>query len=185
LAKQTIPSAGLWSSIAAILNGNFSQPSFGVYDYNDAATAITPIVFAPDVWVDLTNDGLGDATNKIYAHPDIPDVWDTVSNSFDFKDLELGDTLDIRLDVDVTTTAQNQVVDIALFVNSGGAGEYVIPFIVEAPYKSSGAREVIRWNGMYMGDANTKDNPAKFMIRSDSGGSVVVNGWYCRVSKRV
>jgi len=185
LAKQTIPNAGLWSSIAAILNGNFSQPSFGVYDYNDAATAITPIPLVPDVWVALTNDEAGAFTNKTYAHPDIADVWNSTLNEFDFSDLDLGDTVDIRLDINVTTTAQNQVVDVALFVNEGGAGEYVIPFIVEAPYKVSGTREVIRWNGMYMGDANTRDSPAKFMIRSPSAGSVVVNGWYCRVSKRV
>ena len=151
----------------------------------EAATSASPIALAPDEWVNLTNDELGPSTNKAYAHPDIPDVWDSTLNEFDFSNLELGDTVDIRLDIDVTTTAQNQIVDVSLFVAPGTAGEYVIPFIVEAPYKSSGTREVIRWNGLYMGDANTRDNPAKFMIRSPSAGSVVVNGWYCRVSKRV
>lgn len=185
MAKQNIPNSGLWSSIASILNANFGQPSFGVYDYNDAGTSVTPISLSPGVWVPLTNDGLGPFTNKDYAHPDVGDVWDVGTNAFDFTGMELGDTIDIRLDISVTTTAQNQVIDVNLSVNDGGVGEYAVPFIVEAPYKASGTREVIRWNGIYMGDANTRDNPARFMIRSPSAGSVTVNGWYCRVSKRV
>lgn len=189
MARQLIPTTGLWSAISALLNANFTElyqaVRTGIYDYNDAVTATTPISIAvADTWYDITNDGAGAFTNKTYAFPDIADIWNTSTNQFDFSSLALGDTVDIRLDVEVTTNGANQDVDIDLVLAVGQAGEYRIPFIVEQAFKTAGTRQIIRFNGIYMGDANTRDNPAKFQIRSDGTGSVKVNGWYVRVNRR-
>ena len=185
MGKTAVPPSGLWSQIASIINANFSDPNFGVYDYNDAATAVTPIAVAPATWVALPNDELGPFTNKTYAHPDVPDVWDSSAGAFDFTSLVLGDTVDIRLDIDLTTTSQNQEFSVSLFVDDGGGGEYEIPFVVEAQYKTAGTRKIEAFNGIYMGDATTLNGASRFRVQSDSSCSVVVNGWYCRAMKRV
>lgn len=189
MARQVIPNTGFWSTLAALINGNFTElyqaVRSGIYDYNDAATQTTPISIAvADTWYNLTNDGAGPYTNKTYAFPDITDIWDTVGDEFDFSSLALGDTVDIRLDVEVTSTALNQDFDIDLVLAIGTAGEYRIPFIVEQQFKATGSRQLIRFNSIYMGDTNTRDNPGKFQIRSSDPGSVKVNGWYVRVSRR-
>lgn len=190
MAKQTIPNSGLWSSIAALLNSNFTETyeaqRFGVYDYNDTATQSTPIsIAAADTWYNLTNDGLGSFTNKTYALTGVADLWDTTAQAFDFTDLSLGDTVDIRLDIEITSSSVNQVFDVSLFLDDGGAGQYHVPFIAQQSYKATGSRQVIRFNGIYMGDETTRQNPARFKIKSDNTGSVKVNGWYIRASKRV
>lgn len=188
MAKITIPTSGLWSNIVAMFNSMFTEvyaaEHFGVYDYNDLATATTPIsVPNTYTYVDLTNDENGTYTNKTYALTTVTDVWDSATNTFDWSGLELGDTVDIRLDIEVTTTSPNQLVDIDLEMASGSGGSYDILFF-KGVFKNAGANDVNRFNSIYMGDLTTRDNPAKFKIRSDDTASVVVRGWYVRVNKR-
>lgn len=186
MARQAIPNSGLWSSIAALLNTNFTElytvRQQGIYNYDDASTSGSPIsIVAPDTWYNLTNDGLGAQTIK-YPLAGITDVWDTTSQSFDFSALELGDAISIRLDIEVTTGTANQDIDISLFLADDTGTPIEVPFIVEQSFKAAGSRKVLRYNGLFLGAALTKDNEARFKIRSSSAGSVVVNGWYVKVS---
>jgi hypothetical protein len=46
---------------------------------------------------------------------------------------------------------------------------------------SAGTYKLARWMGVYVGDSNTLDNPARVIARADSTGvTVKVNGWYVR-----
>lgn len=156
----------------------------GIYDYNDVATVSTPInVPATETFVDITNDALGSFTNKDYPLPGVADLWDAVNQRFDFSDLSLGDKVDIRLDIEVTTTVPNQDIDVVLVMADGEAGEYEIPF-VNSSYKTAKANDLNSFNGVYMGDSNTRDNYAKFKIKSDDVATVVVRGWYLTVTPR-
>lgn len=189
MAKQTIPNSGLWSSIAALINANdtelYDEVKVGIYDYNDLATATTPITIAvAGTYYPLTNDTLGAFTNTTYALPSAPNLWDTGTQAFDFTDLVLGDSVDIRLDITVTSSGVNQDFTVVLFIADGTGGQYEIPFIVERNFKAAGTRQVIEFNGIYMGDTNTLNNPARFKIKSSNTGSVRVNGWYVRAVKR-
>lgn len=188
MARQVIPNTGFWSTLAALINGNFTElyqaVRSGIYDYNDAATQITPIaITAAAGWVDLTNDGAGPFTNKAYAFADIADIYNTTTHEFDFSSLALGDTVDIRLDLEVTTTSPNQEVKVALFMAQGSGAEYSLPWITAYP-KSAGPYQGLRFNGLYLGDNNSKNFPAKFKIRSDANATVKVTGWYVRVNRR-
>lgn len=190
MAKQTVPNSGLWSSIAALHNSNYTElydkVQAGVYDYNDTATAITPISLpTPGTFVNLTNNATGAFTNTAYALPGVSNLWITGTQRFDWTSLELGDTVDIRLDVTLISTANNQDFDISLFLAAGTGGEYQIPFAVEKSFKSAGSRRFMEFNGVYMGDTNTRDNPALFKVKSSASATVVVHGWYVRVTKRV
>ena len=114
------------------LNGGQTPPptrsGFFFFDYNDAATASSPLaVVGGAPFLALPNDGLGANTNKAFAPSTVTEVWDAATGQFDWAELELGDTIDLRVDVEVTTSTPNQLVDIELFLGVGAA-EYSIPF---------------------------------------------------------
>lgn len=190
MARITVPTSGTWSTITTgtfdpMFQELYQNPVVGVYDYNDLDTQTTPInISAPATWFDITNDGLGPNTNTTYALPSAPDIWTGgVTNRFDFSSLDLGDTVDIRLDLVMTTSSNNQDVDVDIVLGAG-PGEYRLPFITEQNYKTAGPHQLLRFSSVYMGDVNTRDNPARFQIRSSNTGTLLVNGWYCRVIKR-
>lgn len=157
-------------------------PSMGWWDYNDLATQSSPITLsAPDTI--LTNDGLGAFTGKSYALTGVADIWDASTNRFDFTGLDLGDTVDIRFDVEVTTAGVNSeiLVDMELGL---GASPYTLRVDTSA-FKTAGIHQITVYYGLYIGDANTRDNPAQVMMTSDNTSDTVkVNGWYVRALKR-
>jgi hypothetical protein len=148
----------------------------GLMDYNDLATATTPIsVTGGAGFVDLTNDGLGPFTNKTYKVAGVGELWDVATNLFDWSDLSLGDQVNIRFDAEVVTTSPNQTVTIQLLVAVGGS-PYTLLYS-ESNFKNSGPHEINRFSMVYMGDANTLNNGAKFQISSDANCTIEVRGW--------
>lgn len=172
MASSTLGPADLWD--------------IGFFNYNDTATATTPIVIpATSAWVALTNDELGSFTNKTYSPSGVTDVWDAATGKFDFTELSLGDQVEIRLDMDFTTSVANQEYDVALNMAQSPGTPYDLFFVSDMQIKTSGTvNKVFIWMGIYMGDANTLDNSAQFRVRSASAGTVKVNGWYCKITKR-
>lgn len=155
----------------------------GFWDYNDLATTTTPISLTSGVATALTNDGLGTFTNKTFRLSSVVDIWDSSTNQFDFTDLVSGDTVDMRLDVTVTTTGANHNIAIDLELGLGGF-PYTLR-IDDHDFKTAGTYQLTAWYGIYVGDANTKDNGGRFALTADSAGdSVVVNGWYIRAVTR-
>lgn len=155
------------------------KPLFGFWDYNDDATSTTPLSVTAATPTALPNDELGPATNKTYKPLDMTDIWDAAAGEFDWTELSLGDTVDIRLDIEVTTSVANQEVKVDLELGQGGS-PYKISF-GNAIYKTAGAQDIVRFNSIYMGDANTMNNPAQFIIESPDACDVEVRGWYVRV----
>lgn len=156
----------------------------GFVDYNDGATATTPIsVPSNDTYVDITNDGTGQFTLKTYLPVGITDVWDTITNRFDWSQLSLGDMVDIRLDIQVTTTTPTQNVQIVLEMATGGAFPYEIPFVFNS-YKTAGTYNINRYNGIYIGNTDTLNGGGRFRIKSDAAATVVVNGFYCKIAAK-
>lgn len=192
MSKQTVNRNGPtnWGTEADKVNANFTElysniVLMGWYDYNDAATVVTPLTTVAATPLALTNDGAGPFTNKAHALAGVADIWDATAQAFDFSNLPIGSTVDIRLDIEVTTDSPNQEVSVDLIVADGQAGEYALPFLTKQNIKAaSSATDLLRFNGVYIGDANTKDNPARFKITTTGTASVVVRGWYCRVLKK-
>ena len=156
----------------------------GVWDYNDSATSGTPISLTPiNTDIVMTNNGAGAFTNKTYALSDIPDVWDTTTNRFDFTGFNLGDVVDMRLDLTVTTTAANTETQLKINLAIGGSPYTLV--IDHSSFKNAGTYQMTKMFSVYMGDANTRDNPASITLRSDSGtASAIVNGWYLKGLKK-
>ena len=166
------------------VNDNFTElylKKYGFVDYNDLATATTPItITGGGGFVYLTNDELGAFTNKSYPPGGVTDVWDSSTNAFDFSELNLGSKMDYRLDVTITTTAANQEVDLQIEL-AIGAGVYSLS-VAQRQYKTAGTYPAVVSNFVYMGDSNTMDNPAKFKISSGNNATVIVNGWACAIT---
>lgn len=158
-------------------------PQGGWADYNDLATATTPINHTGGGTTYLTNDEAGAFTNKNWANPSITDVWDAAGGVFDWTELAIGDTVDIRVDLDITTTAVNQEIDVDLEMASGHANQFDTHF-GRGAYKAAGTYKVSQLNSIYMGDASILAEPAKFKFTSANNATIKVNGWYCRVGKR-
>lgn len=167
------------------LDDNFTDLAgrMGWFDYNDAATATTPItVTGGGGEVALTNDELGTLTNKAYPPENVTDVWDATGGVFDWSELSLGDVVEIRLDVDVIIASVNTEIFIDLHLGTGGSA-YTIQFTAAQNFKTAGTHKVVRYMGIYMGDTNTKDNGGQFKISADKTCTVKVNGWFCKVHK--
>lgn len=153
------------------------QARIGIMDYNDSATAGTPIAIpGTSTFTDIPNDGLGAFTNKTYKVSGVSELWDAGTGLFDWTDLSLGDQVNIRFDATVTTTTANQNVVVQLLMAVGSGGSYGILFI-DTTFKSAGTYPLNRFNMVYMGDTTTLNNGAKFQIKSDASATIVVNGW--------
>lgn len=152
----------------------------GFGDYNDSATATTPIsVTGGAGLVDLTNDALGTYTTNTYLPSGISKLWDDVTNRFYFNELSLGDMVDIRCDIEVTTTANNQEIKLVLEL-----GTSTVPFEIPyrtSQYKTTGTYKVNVLNGFYIGSNDTLTGGGRFRIESDANCTVKVNGWYVKV----
>jgi len=150
--------------------------------YSDAATAITPLsIPGTNVYTNLSNDGAGSYTNLLFAPPGVTALWNTTTNSLDFSELNVGDTVDIRLDLTITTSSNNQEVATRLLLADGGFS-YDLPFN-DNMYKSPNSYHLVKYMGLYIGDTNTRDNPAKIQVATDDTLDVVFNGIYIRVLK--
>lgn len=183
-AGQILTATG--SGTSAFVTPTFSTVAMGWYDYNDTATTGTPIALTlANTFYDLTNNGAGTNTKIIYGISGVPNIWNTATNRFDFSGLSLGDTIEIRADVDVTTTVANTVVDMYLELATGTGTPVNLPLLNPVNVKVASTIKLLSDRGFYLGTDLTRLNPAKIKMRADSTGTTVkVNGWYVRVIKR-
>ena len=86
-------------------------------DYDDSATASSPINVVAGTWTKLTCDALGSST---YTN-DLPSgysLWDTVNNRIDISDLSQDSRVSVRYDFIVTTSINNVGIKIRFKFNS-------------------------------------------------------------------
>lgn len=151
----------------------------GWRDWADTTTAGTPITVAPSTWVNLTNDGAGTYTNTAHGLPGTNFDWSVASQVLNFTQYQVGDTVDLRVDANITTTGANQIVKWRLYFNAGGS-----PFSLESAeqlYKTSGAKHVVQMFSFYLGSDDVKDSTTRIQVWSDSDATLVVNGFFIRV----
>lgn len=153
----------------------------GWEDYNDSGTSQS---LTSGSWVDLTNDGAGANTSTTYRIPGGTAVWDTTNNQFDFSFLNIGDQVDLRVDLEVTTAGANNEVAVRLDIAHGDAAEFPLEFH-RTSFKAAGTYQILRSFPIYIGSAEVRDNPAKIAMTTDAAGnSVVVKGWLVTVWPR-
>jgi len=154
------------------------QGAVGFADYSDTATTSTPIAVSPTTWTKLTNNGAGAQTLKKLP-AGVTDLWNTSTNQLALSQLPLFSMVEARLDLVVTTSANNQVVQVRTSLAIGDAGAFTLP-ASELHFKSSGAHSAVIAIPFYIGSAPVRTNPGEFQIYSDASCTVKVNGWYIR-----
>lgn len=175
----------LLEKILTATEGGGSSTLNGIADYNDAATSVTPITLAADTWTTVTNDGAGPFTNLNYLPSGVAQLMNTASGAFDFSELELGDNCLIRNDFSVTPNTNNALLELRYQLGIGGA-IYTLETIIGRLDSGSGTpyRFSLQPQMIYMGDANTKDNPISLQLRLSTNGTVVNAGSAIGVTKR-
>lgn len=183
-AGQILTATGLGT--ATFQTPSFSTVAMGWYDYNDVTTQGTPIPLTlANTYYDLTNDGAGVNTKTTYAVAGVSNIWNTGTNRFNFSGLALGDTVELRADVTVTTTTANTGLEMVLELATGTGTPVLLPLLNNTNIKTSSTIQLVTDRGFYIGSALTQTNPAKIKMRADATGCTVkVNGWYVRVIKR-
>ena len=158
------------------------QRQIGFADYADTATTGTPISVSPSTWTKLTNNKLG-ATTKTDALPSgVTNLWNSSTNQLVLSELPLNSTVEVRADITVTTSALNQIVRFRTSLAIGDA----IAFAIndgEMQYKTAGAKDLGINTSFYIGYLPVKNNPGELQVWSDAACTVMVKGWYIRVTK--
>lgn len=169
------------------LDGRMSKSDkarVGFANYHDVGTGSSAISLAtPGTWYQLTNDAAGANSIDTYLPEGVTSLWDEVNDQLDFTELSLGDQVDIRIDLSITTSSANQEVDLRLVMGVGDMSTYNLN-IGHISYKTAGTYSLIVHANVYMGNTLTRDNPAEIEIKSDATATVVVNGFYIRAFLR-
>lgn len=147
-----------------------SSPGNGFADYNntDNPTSITE-----DTWTTIPNDGLGAFSNSTYIPAGVTRFIDTSTGQFDFSDLSLGDSVLIRNDFSINPDTNNALLEMRYQLGDG-AGAYTLETVIGRLDDGSGKdyRFALKPDLIYMGDANTRDNPVTLQIKLSASGTV-------------
>jgi hypothetical protein len=157
--------------------------SVGYFDYNDAVTQTTPLTLVSNTAKKITNDTLGLFTNVDQPPYGVSSLWDSTTNQFNFSQLSIGDTIDVRIHLVVTTTTSNQKFHISAKFGVGSTSVFE-NIIYDTQIKTAGAHEVSFVAPFYIGSNDIKNNPAELYITTDASGSLKVNGFYIRVLRK-
>lgn len=144
----------------------------------------TPIALPAGVPTKLTLTTTGGSENEDYLPLGVSGLWNSANSQFDFSSLEVGDMIDIRLDGSLTTTTLNDSFAVTLRAGIGSPGEFVLPFASGNRF-IAGTSIVSRYNSLFIGSDDVKNNPAEFEgIASDDASGFLVD-IYIKVLKRI
>lgn len=159
----------------------------GWSNYNDVTTIATPITLTPvATFVNLTNDGAGAQTITDFELPEVTNLWDTATNTLDLSDLTIGDTVDLRVDIDVTTTGANHEIELQLDMDTAPITANFPLLLIRENIKSASTVKLVRFYSLFIGSAAVRDGTHRIQARSDTGATdtVTVLGWYIRAITR-
>ena len=167
--------------------------SGGFADYNN--TLVYPTVL-DGVWTNMSNNGLGSATNLTYLPEDhasrgnqITRLMELSASSsetgdagstyqqgdLDFRELQLGDRAYIRNTFTIVTTSPNVRLDFRYELKIGDAGAFTLETYL-GDFKDSGTYNfALVVEHIYMGDVETKNNPSRAQILATGANVTVTN----------
>lgn len=126
-------------------------------------------------FVDLSNDGNGSDTNTTNLLNSRSTAWDVSNNEFNWSSggFEVGDVLNIRLDLTVNTSTANNEVAVRLDMAHGDAAEYPIE-LSRMDIQNVGATNVHVNAIVSIKDTDVLNNPAKLSMYVDAASASVV-----------
>jgi len=112
----------------------------GFADYNDLATASSPVSLSANTWTDIPNDGAGAFTNLNFLPTGVTSILDTSTGYLDLSQLSLGDSVIIRNDFTVIPNGNRANLEFRYQLGSG-SGLYTLDYFVGRSIKTFKKRE--------------------------------------------
>jgi hypothetical protein len=152
------------------------------FDANDTATASSPITHSSGATnTYLTNNAIGSSTTSY--NPDSNDaLWNPATNKFDFTSLKIGDTVYFRVDINLTNAAAQEI-DLFISLAEGSAAPYEKNMGHRYFKTASTLGNDMEQFEIYIGDEATRTGGARFRFGSVDAATIVVNGWYYRITE--
>jgi hypothetical protein len=110
-------------------------------------------------------------------------IWDADSDEFNFQQLSVGDTVDLRIHLKTTTTTANQKYHIDMKFAFDSPDEFENR-IFSQYVKNASEDEQSFVTTLYIGSESVRTYPARLYITSDDDATVEVVGWFCRVFRK-
>lgn len=139
-------------------------------DYNDSGNIQN---IDADTWTQVTNDALGPLTNETFLPPGASHFWDSGTNKIDLSDLEVGDLVNVRLDITITTEMDNARLEVQLRFTDP---VFTLPLGAQRLDDGAGTYQRIFQFAFYIGSAPIVTAGALVEVRCSSGASLVCNG---------
>ena len=160
---------------------DYTRTRMGFWDYNHGLASPSVIISAAGTPYQLMNDGTGPNTNTSFGLPGVTNIFNTSTGYFDFSSLKIGDTVDFRIDADITTSAANVVTSLTMELGIGTT-PYTLTMSQDY-FKTAGVHTVTPNVHIYIGNNTTRAGLARFMTSSDTAASasVKIRGWFIRV----
>lgn len=176
---QTIESTDALNAGRLKLNSNFQEPQFGVWNYNNSLVNQSITL---NTWTKINNNG-GGANTYLGGALSGVDIYNTTTYQFDYSDLSLYDSVDIRFDANITTTVNNQEVRVRLLLSVGGLN---IPLtFADGVFKTAGTYALVGLIQNHIFTENVRTNPSELQVFSDANCTLQTNGWAIKVTKRI
>jgi len=150
----------------------------GWANYNDLATQTTLFnVVGSAAAVKVPNDGAGSFTFEDFLPIGVSRLYNKTTEQFDLTGLSVGDMFGLRFDLEVTTSANSQEVEVSATFAIGSPSEFT-SIIAQGSKKLSGSVRFFREVSFAAFNADFKDFPAELKISSDGNCTVKVNGYF-------
>jgi hypothetical protein len=149
----------------------------GGFDYEDLATQTTPLSYTTG-YLQLTNDTLGENTKTNLNPYGVTSVWDSVTNTFDFSQLSIGDEVFLSVHLKITHSTAEQTSGLSLLLGEGTPSEYRLPIDLEIYHKNAGVLDVTKEISFYLGNEDRRTTPVKLQFNSDANATVQVYRWH-------
>jgi hypothetical protein len=133
-------------------------------------------------FVKVLNDATGANTRSDLAPDGVSIVWDAVNSQFSFSQFSVGDNIEVRVDISLTTTAANQEALARLYFDNGGS-TFSLQF-GRAQFKSAGTYNYTLSRRFYLGADSVKNNPVEVQFSSDANATIDLNGYAVLCERR-
>lgn len=163
---QTMGATG-FETLPAYTPPRWSERQVATYFYRSSLSAVT---LTANTYAILTNNGLAAGSTKTPFF-NIADLFNTSTNRFSLSGLSIGDAIDIRIQLNLTTSAANEVVNGILTFAMGTASEFTVPFMNETLFKDAGTRTISFNTRVFVRSTDMLTNAGKIEIRSTGSGS--------------
>jgi hypothetical protein len=155
-----------------------TSAGYAVYDDSRAST----LTLTADTLTVVPNDALGTATTNAYLPLGVTNLWNAGTSSFDFSELSVGDTVEMRIIVQPTTTNNNTEIELDLYLGSGGT-QYKVPFITTQNFQFSGLYEATRYTSFPIRDEDTRTSAAQFKAVADKNCTLQTDDFFIKVTR--